>query len=114
MRLLSDSGAAVVEVEDEGIGIPEDEQAKIFERFHRVGTGSVHDVKGSGLGLAIVHHIMKAHHGRVVVDSAPGEGSTFRLIFPAARGEPVAGANTEILTARRTPVVEPDPRVERG
>jgi len=114
LRLLSDSGAAVVEVEDEGIGIPEDEQAKIFERFHRVGTGSVHDVKGSGLGLAIVHHIMKAHHGRVVVESAPGEGSTFRLIFPAARGEPVAGANTEILTARRTPVVEPDPRVERG
>ncbi|HEX7879011.1 MAG TPA: HAMP domain-containing sensor histidine kinase [Candidatus Eisenbacteria bacterium] len=114
LRLLSDSGAAVVEVEDEGIGIPEDEQAKIFERFHRVGTGSVHDVKGSGLGLAIVHHIMKAHHGRVVVDSAPGEGSTFRLIFPAARGEPAAGANTEILTARRTPVVEPDPRVERG
>jgi signal transduction histidine kinase len=114
LRLLSDSGSAVVEVTDEGIGIPEDEQAKIFERFHRVGTGSVHDVKGSGLGLAIVHHIMKAHHGRVVVNSAPGRGSTFRLIFPAVRGEPVAGANTEIVTARRTPVVEPGPRVERG
>jgi signal transduction histidine kinase len=128
LRLFSGPGTAVIEVRDEGIGIPEDEQAKIFERFHRVGTGSVHDVKGSGLGLAIVHHIMKAHHGRVVVESAPGRGSTFRLVFPAARGEAVPGAKTETMTARRAPVsavehpadgmdgavVEPGPRVERG
>ncbi|MDZ4805483.1 MAG: HAMP domain-containing sensor histidine kinase [Candidatus Eisenbacteria bacterium] len=108
LRLLSSPGSVIIEVEDEGIGIPEEEQAKIFERFHRVGTGSVHDVKGSGLGLAIVQHIMKAHHGRVVVDSKPGRGSIFRLHFPVARTHPATGANTETMTARRASVTEVD------
>jgi signal transduction histidine kinase len=73
---------AVVSVVDHGIGIPRDEQAKIFDRFHRVSTGLVHDVKGSGLGLAIVHHIAEAHGGRIEVESRPGEGSRFRLFVP--------------------------------
>ncbi|TPW17510.1 MAG: two-component system, OmpR family, phosphate regulon sensor histidine kinase PhoR [bacterium] len=116
LRLLSSPGSVIIEVQDEGIGIPVEEQAKIFERFHRVGTGSVHDVKGSGLGLAIVQHIMKAHHGRVVVESQPGKGSTFRLQFPVARTHPANGTTTETMTARRVPIPEgePDPRVERG
>jgi len=114
LRLLSSPGSVIIEVEDHGIGIPEEEQAKIFERFHRVGTGSVHDVKGSGLGLAIVQHIMKAHHGRVVVESTPGRGSTFRLQFPVARTQPGTGADTDSMPARRAPVREPDTRVERG
>ncbi|HEX7186545.1 MAG TPA: HAMP domain-containing sensor histidine kinase [Thermoanaerobaculia bacterium] len=73
---------AVIWVRDQGIGIPKDEQAKIFERFHRVGTGLVHDVKGSGLGLSIVQHIVQAHRGRVAVESRPGEGSTFSIHLP--------------------------------
>jgi signal transduction histidine kinase len=72
----------VIWVRDHGIGIPRDEQAKIFERFHRVSTGLVHDVKGSGLGLSIVQHIVQAHHGRVTVESRPGEGSTFSIHLP--------------------------------
>jgi signal transduction histidine kinase len=85
----------VVWVRDHGIGIPKDEQAKIFERFHRVGTGLVHDVKGSGLGLSIVQHIVQAHRGRVTVESRPGEGSTFSIHLPVdvpARGAAPAAA----------------------
>lgn len=75
---------AVVWVRDRGIGIAPDDQERIFERFHRVSTGLVHDVKGSGLGLAIVRHVAEAHGGRVEVASRPGAGSTFSLFLPLA------------------------------
>jgi signal transduction histidine kinase len=81
----------VVAVRDRGIGIPRDEQGRIFERFHRVGGSLVHDVRGVGLGLAIVRHIVEAHQGRVEVESEPGRGSTFSLVLPlgaSAFGEP--------------------------
>jgi signal transduction histidine kinase len=71
-----------IAVRDRGIGIPTSEQKKIFEKFYRVGSGLVHDVKGSGLGLAIVNHVVKAHGGRVEVQSVPGEGSTFTIVLP--------------------------------
>ena len=74
----------VVHVQDRGIGISADEQEKIFERFHRVSTGLIHDVKGSGLGLSIVSHIVKAHRGTVTVKSEPGRGSTFTIRLPLA------------------------------
>ena len=80
--MSGDRDVAMVAVRDHGIGIPRSEQAKIFERFHRVPTGLVHDVKGSGLGLAIVRHIVEAHGGRLTLVSAPGEGSTFTLRLP--------------------------------
>jgi signal transduction histidine kinase len=71
-----------ISVRDGGIGIAACEQKKIFEKFYRVGSGLVHDVKGSGLGLAIVNHVIKAHGGRVEITSAPGEGSTFTIVLP--------------------------------
>src|SRR5262249_49530638 len=61
VSLAQENGYVVVAVKDQGIGISHDEQKKIFERFHRVSTGLVHDVKGSGLGLSIVNHIVEAH-----------------------------------------------------
>ncbi len=73
---------ALIAVADRGIGIPREEQARIFDRFHRVSKGLVHDVKGSGLGLAIVDHIMRAHGGGVDVESEPGRGSRFTLSLP--------------------------------
>jgi signal transduction histidine kinase len=93
---------AVVTVADHGVGIPKDEQAKIFDRFHRVSTGLVHDVKGSGLGLAIVRHIAEAHGGRIEVDSRPGEGSRFRLMLPFASSSAEAAAHSPGTAASET------------
>jgi signal transduction histidine kinase len=92
-----EDGFAVVWVRDRGIGIPREELAKVFDRFHRVSTGLVHDVKGSGLGLAIVRHVAEAHRGRIEVESRPGAGSTFSLWLPigpaeAARAPAAGGA----------------------
>src|SRR5205085_695671 len=71
-----------ISVTDYGIGIAADECAKVFEKFYRVSTGLVHDVKGSGLGLSIVQHIIESHQGKVTVESEPGKGSTFTIQLP--------------------------------
>ncbi|MCU0292121.1 MAG: HAMP domain-containing histidine kinase [Thermoanaerobaculaceae bacterium] len=92
VRLRRDGGEAVIEVEDHGIGIPRSEQGRIFDRFYRVGTGAVHEVRGVGLGLAIVRHIVAAHGGTVAVESEPGKGSVFSIRLPL--GPPVGEAQT--------------------
>ena len=76
-----------ISVSDRGIGISTADQKRIFEKFVRVQTGLVHDVKGAGLGLSLVDQIMRAHGGRVEVRSAEGQGSTFTLILPTAAME---------------------------
>ena len=82
IRLSQQNGMAVLSFQDHGMGIAKEESVKIFERFHRVDTGLVHDVKGSGLGLAIVRHVAEAHWGKVSVSSQLGKGSTFSLYLP--------------------------------
>lgn len=82
VKLARENSSVVVSISDHGMGISKEEQEKIFERFHRVSTGLVHDVKGSGLGLAIVNHIVQAHGGQVTVDSEIGKGSTFHIHLP--------------------------------
>ena len=86
VTLAREDGFAVCAVRDWGIGIPRDEQAAIFDRFHRVGSALVHDVKGTGLGLSIVRHVLAAHAGACEVDSESGRGTTIRLRFPLEGG----------------------------
>ncbi len=72
-------GEVVVEVQDTGIGIPRDEQTKIFEPFYTTKPPG----RGTGLGLSICYGIVEDHRGRILVDSAPGRGATFRVRLPA-------------------------------
>jgi two-component system, OmpR family, phosphate regulon sensor histidine kinase PhoR len=71
-----------VEVKDHGIGIEKHHHKKIFETFYRVSSGLTGSIKGSGLGLSLVSHIIDAHKGMIELESVPGKGSTFRLLFP--------------------------------
>lgn len=75
-------GFAVVEVADHGIGIAKEDQKHIFEKFYRVSTGNVHDVKGFGIGLNYVSQVVALHKGKISVDSELGIGSTFRIELP--------------------------------
>jgi len=71
-------------VEDHGEGIPAAEQEKIFERFYRRGSELRRQTQGVGIGLSIVKHIVEAHGGKVLVRSAPGQGSRFTIVLPVA------------------------------
>ena len=82
VNLYRENGSVKLEVIDHGIGIPSQEQEKIFEKFYRVGDPLVHNTKGSGLGLSLVQHIAHAHGGQVSVDSTPGQGSKFTIKLP--------------------------------
>jgi two-component system, OmpR family, sensor histidine kinase SenX3 len=75
-------GAVEISVADQGIGIPERDLERIFERFYRVDPARSRATGGTGLGLAIVKHVMAAHGGRASVHSVEGEGSTFTLWIP--------------------------------
>ena len=83
----TDKGAVAFEVTDNGGGIPRAFHRRIFEKFYRIDDRLSRTQEGSGLGLAIVKHIVRAHKGRVTVESAPGRGSTFRILLaPVAQG----------------------------
>jgi len=73
---------AFVDVVDHGIGIPRSEQARIFERFHRVQAADTSGIAGAGLGLALALHVVEAHRGRIDVVSDVGRGSTFSIHLP--------------------------------
>jgi len=77
------AGGWEVEVRDTGIGIPKEEQGRIFERFYRVDKSRSRQAGGDGLGLSIAETIAKAHGARIRVESEPGKGSAFIVEFPA-------------------------------
>ena len=76
------SNGIEVTVSDNGIGMSKEAKKRIFEKFYRVHTGNLHDVKGFGLGLAYVKAMVTAHNGSVEVKSELGKGSSFILFFP--------------------------------
>jgi len=76
-------GHAVFELSDRGTGLTAEQVAHVFDRFYRADTSRGRTpTGGAGLGLSIVHSLVTAHHGRVEVDTAPGEGATFRIVLP--------------------------------
>jgi two-component system phosphate regulon sensor histidine kinase PhoR len=84
VSVASSDGRVVITVSDTGIGIPQVEQERIFERFYRVDAARSREAGGTGLGLSIARHIMEAHGGRLWVESAVGEGSRFHFSIPVA------------------------------
>ncbi|MGH7394505.1 MAG: sensor histidine kinase, partial [Candidatus Methylomirabilales bacterium] len=79
-------GLARTDVCDEGEGIPEEEQERIFEKFHQVSPGPGGKRTGSGLGLAIAKSLIELQGGRIWIRSTPGRGSTFSFTLPAMPG----------------------------
>ena len=73
-----------LQFKDTGRGIPAEDLPRIFERFYRGNKDRSHEIPGTGLGLAIVKHLVEAHHGTLQVQSTPGEGSIFSIVFPIA------------------------------
>jgi two-component system phosphate regulon sensor histidine kinase PhoR len=86
VRLSSTGSEAAFEVTDKGPGLTESDRAHVFEKFYR-GSAAAGDRKGFGLGLSIIQELVRAHRGRVVLESEPGKGSTFRVILPISRSD---------------------------
>ena len=76
----------VMTVRDTGIGVPQEEQPRLFTRFFRSSAAMERETQGTGLGLFIVKHVAEAHGGSVTVSSAPGSGSTFTIRLPVNGG----------------------------
>jgi two-component system sensor histidine kinase SenX3 len=83
-------GVVEIAVTDQGVGIPEAERERVFERFFRVDSARSRNTGGTGLGLAIVKHVVQNHGGDVRVWSHPGSGSTFTIRLPEAASTPAA------------------------
>ena len=81
-RVAVQNGKVIISVQDSGIGIPEEDQSRVFERFYRVEKGRARKNGGTGLGLAIVKHITQLYGGTVGLESEVGKGSTFTVTLP--------------------------------
>lgn len=101
VRVDRRDGWVEIAVIDQGVGIPQRDLARIFERFYRVDRARSRDTGGTGLGLSIVRHVANSHGGEVVVSSVEGDGSTFVLRLPAA--EPLGESAHQPAAPDHTP-----------
>jgi signal transduction histidine kinase len=85
VRLRAVDGAAVVEIEDTGLGLAKEEQDKLFERFFRSSRAEENAIPGTGLGLAIAKAIVERHGGRIELDGAVNVGTTVRVELPLSQ-----------------------------
>jgi signal transduction histidine kinase len=94
-----------IAVQDNGVGMTEEQTARVFERFYRAGNGASSN-PGTGLGLSIVKSLVELHGGQIDVESKPGEGSTFRVLLPAAAPHPETVPALEAIRGRRVLIVD--------
>ena len=85
-RPSSNGKNVVIKVKDNGMGIPEEDVPRLFERFYRVEKSRTSDTGGTGLGLAIAKEIVEAHGGNIHITSKLGEGTTVRVVLPVETG----------------------------
>jgi signal transduction histidine kinase len=88
-----------IAIVDEGPGLSDEEQQCLFAPFQRLSPNPTGGESASGLGLYLVKQIVDRHHGRVDVDSSPGEGSTFTLVLPASKAPPIGHTQGELLSS---------------
>jgi PAS domain S-box-containing protein len=88
IRLMQRERQACIAVIDQGIGIAEEAQAHVFERYYRARQGAAHQVSGAGIGLSVVKEIVALHGGGVSVESSAGQGSTFTICLPLLEAAP--------------------------
>ena len=89
VRLKKENDMVMIQVEDKGIGIPDDQMDLIFQPFYRVGQKNSEDISGTGLGLSVVKEIVDAHQGKIRVESKLNEGSTFTILLKSTQGNSV-------------------------
>jgi two-component system phosphate regulon sensor histidine kinase PhoR len=100
IRIQGDARWVRVQVSDTGVGIPERDLARIFERFYRVDRARSRALGGTGLGLSIVKHLVQSQGGEITVESELGLGSTFRFTLPRAKPHGVTAETARLSSTR--------------
>jgi signal transduction histidine kinase len=102
VRVFWQDGRARLTVRDSGIGIPQDELPRLFERFHRVKNAASRTHKGTGIGLSLVRELVQLHLGSIEVESQPGQGTCFTVTLQAGTAH-LSDANIHLQTGSRAP-----------
>jgi len=106
IRWFGDAAGAGVEVSDTGVGIPEEDLPRVFDRFHQVRSNAANQNQGVGIGLALVKELVEQHGGTIEVESEVGKGTTFRIRLPAGVEEDAAGAEEAVPASVESEEIE--------